>query len=65
VLDEGDIFLGGAGNDQVTNYNYGTFYGGRARTLSPSTAHSTSSIRIDRSELQPGRAGATTPRPTR
>jgi hypothetical protein len=27
-LDEGDIFLGGAGNDQVPNLNYGTFYGG-------------------------------------
>ena len=26
-LDEGDIFLGGAGNDQVS-YNYGTFNGG-------------------------------------
>ena len=28
TLDEGDIFLGGMGNDQVTNYNYGTFNGG-------------------------------------
>jgi hypothetical protein len=26
-VDEGDIFLGGAGNDQVA-YNDGTFYGG-------------------------------------
>jgi hypothetical protein len=26
-LDEGDIFLGGTGNDRVYNTNYGTFYG--------------------------------------
>jgi opacity protein-like surface antigen len=28
ALDEGDIFLGGAGNDEVDSINYGTFYGG-------------------------------------
>jgi hypothetical protein len=27
TLAEGDIFIGGAGNDQVLS-NYGTFYGG-------------------------------------
>jgi hypothetical protein len=28
ALDEGDIFLGGAGNDFVVWENFGTFYGG-------------------------------------
>jgi Ca2+-binding RTX toxin-like protein len=27
-LSAGDIFLGGDGNDSITNINYGTFYGG-------------------------------------
>jgi hypothetical protein len=30
TLDEGDVFLGGAGNNEVRN-NYGTFYGGEGR----------------------------------
>jgi hypothetical protein len=32
-LDEGDIFLGGAGNDSVGNTNNGTFYGGEGNDV--------------------------------